>query len=65
MRFIHAAVLLSAVVSASAFAQELSVKPGINDKFKDPDVDYYVRLFEGESREIFKHRNEIVEALGL
>ena len=48
-----------------AFAQEQSVKPGINDNFKDPDVDYYVRLFEGESREIFKFRNEIVSAMDL
>jgi predicted methyltransferase len=48
-----------------ALAQEQSVKPGINDNFKNPDVDYYVNLFEGESREIFQHRNEIVSALGL
>ncbi len=48
-----------------AIAQEQSVKPGINDNFKDPNVEFYVNLFEGESRAIFKHRNAIVEALDL
>ena len=46
-------------------AQELSVKPGINDNFKDPDVNRYINMFEGESRVIFKFRNEIVEAMGI
>jgi ubiquinone/menaquinone biosynthesis C-methylase UbiE len=60
-----AAVLFIFASIPAALAQEQSVKPGINDNFKDPDVDYYVKLFEGESREIFKHRNEIVDALAL
>ena len=47
------------------FAQEASVKPGINDSFKDPDVSFYVNLFEGESRAIFKNRNEIIDVLEL
>jgi len=64
MRRIALALLVIAVASPG-HAQEHSVKPGINDNFKDPDVNYYVKLFEGESREIFKHRNEIVSALGL
>ena len=61
------AVLLAAafVLSGHAFAQEESVKPGINDNFKDPDVSYYVNLFEGESRAIFKMRNEIIDVLAL
>lgn len=53
------------LVSALSFAQQQSVKPGINDSFKDPDVDKYIAMFEGESREIYKHRNEIVDAVGL
>lgn len=52
-------------VSALVTAQEQSVKPGINDNFKDPDVDKYITMFEGESREIYKFRNEIVDAVGL
>lgn len=51
--------------AAIAAAQQQSVKPGINDNFKDPDVDKYIAMFEGESREIYKHRNEIVDAVGL
>jgi ubiquinone/menaquinone biosynthesis C-methylase UbiE/intracellular sulfur oxidation DsrE/DsrF family protein len=43
------------------FAQEQSVKPGINDSFKNPDVDDYLSKFEVESREIFAQRDEIVK----
>lgn len=53
------------LVATLAVAQEQSVKPGINDSFQDPDVDKYIVMFEGESREIYKHRNEIVAAVGL
>ena len=65
MRLLHPFALLLVFASITAHAQEQSVKPGINDNFKDPDVDYYTRLFEGESREIFKFRNEIVEAMNI
>jgi ubiquinone/menaquinone biosynthesis C-methylase UbiE len=49
----------------AASAQEKNVAPGINDSFQDPDVDRYIKLFEGESRSIFSHRHEIVQTLGL
>ncbi|MCH8204182.1 MAG: class I SAM-dependent methyltransferase, partial [Candidatus Hydrogenedentes bacterium] len=52
-------------VASMGFAQETSVKPGINDSFQDPDVGFYVNLFEGESRAIFKYRNEIIDVLQL
>lgn len=42
--------------------QEKSVKPGINDNFKDPDLPKYLKTFEGESREIYASRKEIVAA---
>lgn len=50
-----------------AFAQEQSVKPGINDKFLDPSlkVEEWTEKFETESREIFQQRNQIVASLGL
>jgi SAM-dependent methyltransferase len=50
-----------------ALAQGGSVKPGINDKFlsDDLDLDEWTKRFEGESREIYAHRAEIVAALGL
>jgi ubiquinone/menaquinone biosynthesis C-methylase UbiE len=46
-------------------AQESSVKPGINDPFKNPDLPGFVEKFEGESREIFAHRKAIVAACKL
>lgn len=56
---------LVAGLCAHAMGQAQSVNPGINDNFVDPDVNFYVNLFEGEDRTIFQHRNEIVEALEL
>jgi ubiquinone/menaquinone biosynthesis C-methylase UbiE len=55
-------VLLAAVVLP---AQDKSVKPGINDPFKDPDVEKFQKTFEGESREIFVSRRQIVAACKL
>ncbi len=55
-------LLLAASV---ALAQEQSVKPGINDSFEDPDVSFFVNLFEGEDRAIFEHRDEILRVLRL
>ena len=47
--------------------QRRSVKPGINDVFLDPklDVQEFVARFEGESREIFASRNEILRAMNV
>ncbi len=44
-----------------------SILPGINQHFLDPnlDVERWVRIFEGESREIYVQRHRIVEAIGL
>ena len=44
---------LLAAACAVVVAQEKSVKPGINDPFKDPDVKKFAKTFEGESREVF------------
>ena len=48
-------------------AQDQSVKPGINDKFLDPNlkVDEWTQKFETESREIFQQREKILAAVGL
>lgn len=48
-----------------ASSGELSVKPGINDPYENPDVDTWVRRFESESREIFAHRVRIAGAVGI
>ncbi len=45
--------------------QDKSVKPGINDPFRDPDVKRFESTFEGESREIFVHREKILAACQL
>jgi len=64
-------VLLGACTSPSSLiepvelAPEASVKPGINDSFlaEDMQAEDFVERFEGESREVFVHREEIVAAL--
>jgi ubiquinone/menaquinone biosynthesis C-methylase UbiE len=54
--------VLLAVVCLTAAAQEKSVKPGINDPFKNPDVKDFQGKFEVESREVYTHRDKIVAA---
>jgi SAM-dependent methyltransferase len=53
--------------SHAPVVDEPSVKPGINDGFlgADVDVDRYIGIFEGESREIAVHRDAIVAALNI
>ncbi len=50
---------------ATCGAQEQSVRPGINDSFRDPDVQEFVGRFEVESREVFTQRQQIVAACGI
>ena len=52
-------------VATNRVSAERSVKPGINDSYDDPDVEKWLERFEGESREIYRSRREIVHALGL
>ncbi len=60
-------IVFIALSSGHALAQESSVRPGINDKFlsDELDVDQWTKRFEGESRQIYARRNEIVAALAL
>lgn len=48
-------------------AQDESVKPGINEKFLDPDlkVEEWTEKFEVESREVYDFRSEIVAKIDL
>ncbi len=48
-------------LSSIAFAQKESVKPGINDSFKEPKVEQFVERFEREGREVYDHRQKIIE----
>jgi len=60
------AVFLTALLSdLTAHSQDKSVKPGINDSFRDPDLKEFQGKFEIESREVFSLRKEIVAACQL
>ena len=48
----------------TAGSGEKSVRPGINDGYQDTAVSVWTDRFEGESREIFRERHKIVEAVG-
>ncbi|MFM8477991.1 MAG: methyltransferase domain-containing protein, partial [Planctomycetaceae bacterium] len=52
-------------VCGSLPAQEKSVRPGINDTFRDPDPKQFTERFEIESREVFAKREEILKAIQL
>lgn len=61
-------ILLPTLLLASLLpAQDQSVKPGINEKFLDPNlkVEEWTERFETESREIFQNREGILKALAL
>lgn len=64
---IHLAIPIILLLVTPVFSEDASVKPGINEKFLDPNlkVDEWTEKFETESREIFHLRNEIVAAVGL
>lgn len=57
------AICLSSTGSLSG--QDKSVKPGINDSFRSPDVKQFRERFETESREIYAKRNDILKACRL
>ena len=59
------AVAPLATVWPQGLTQQASVRPGINDSFRDPNVNDFVGRFETESREVFAQRKEIVAALEL
>lgn len=48
---------------AAADAREASVKPGINDAWKSDDIAPLVGRLESESREIWTHRERIIQVV--
>lgn len=56
-------VVLLPTSTTTSFGQEKSVRPGINDSFRSPDVSQFQQRFETESREVYKARREIVTAM--
>lgn len=62
LRTLSITCFFGAASLTSAVAQEQSVKPGINESFKNPAVDEFVGRFEVESREIYANRRAILQA---
>lgn len=57
--------LIALNLVSHGYSQDQSVRPGINDTFRDPDPKQFVERFEIESREVFAKRKEIVAAMKL
>jgi len=65
LRTVMAAGLMLVCVGCHG-PHEVSVNPGINDKYKNElKVDEWVKRFESESREVNVHREAIVHDVGL
>ena len=60
-------LLVTSLVAMSgvALAQEESLRPGINDVFTDRELDRWIEMFEGEDRDVYERRDEVVAVLGL
>jgi SAM-dependent methyltransferase len=56
-----------AAESSAAPAAKTGADPKLNQRFLDPELDIssWVKRFEGESREVYAHRKDIVAALAL
>ncbi|MFO0923802.1 MAG: methyltransferase domain-containing protein [Pirellulales bacterium] len=68
MKRLALALLSCSILSfsvATIQAQEKSVRPGVNDTFRDPNVGEFVEKFEIESREVFSKRDTILKSLSL
>ena len=71
MRYIASLVLFLLVptllIGQQTPTAESSVKPGINDRFLDPELklDEWLGRFEIESREVYSARNEILKACNI
>ncbi len=63
MRRCFALVVLFVLAVSSSFAQEKSVKPGINTRWEKPDMAEAVVLLEQEFPDIYKRRHAIVSTL--
>lgn len=67
--FVAAAIIAVGqdAVEQKAPAAKQSVKPGINDRFLDPNLDIqeWIDRFEVESREVYRAREEIMRNLNL
>ncbi|MCF6311745.1 MAG: methyltransferase domain-containing protein [Verrucomicrobiales bacterium] len=65
MKYSFALLLLISFLPLALNSQEKSLKPGINDSFKDPSVEKFEQRFEKEGREVYDQREAIIKQLGL
>lgn len=67
VRWIGSLAWMSLVLffTGSSWAQEKSVRPGVNQAFQDPDLETWLGRFEREGREVFDRRQEVLEACQL
>ncbi|MDX1385489.1 MAG: methyltransferase domain-containing protein, partial [Thermoanaerobaculia bacterium] len=63
---------LAVLLLATAFAvptalpaQEESLRPGINKVFSERELDRWIEMFEGEDRDVYTRRDEVLEIVGL
>ena len=57
-------VLIAAGCQTAGYKHgEASVRPGVNDAYKNPDVDQWIERFERAGRKIYEHREKIVADL--
>ncbi len=57
--------IVSCACAAVSGCHEKSVRPGVNDSFRERGVDKWLGRFESESREIFQQRERIADAVGV
>ncbi len=59
------AVFLLLGASGALVAQDESIHPGINEWFVERDLDLWIEMFEGENRDLYERRDEVVRLLEL
>ena len=52
---------MQSFVISTAFAQESSVSPGINERWKSSDIDPLVEILENTERNIYKNRKQLAQ----
>lgn len=59
------ALITLAISLTPVSAQDQSIRPGVNQQYQNADFDRWVAVFERPGREVFDHRHQILEAVGL
>lgn len=64
-RHILLSLLVWIITAGVTWAQQGSVRPGINDYYMDPDFETWVSRFESPGREVYDQRYKILAALDI